>query len=220
MNEWVRKQKDLLDLENCEEAVVLRDKLASMGGKGCENEGLSIINLEMIGIETTLFGRCSVEFQKIGKLNLPNGMKVGDEVDIMSPNRTSNDSNDNGNTIFGLVKRLTPISITIVVDEYDDLFAEVPIRINLHPSSKTHAKMMEALDALASHPPVLAELLYASQNSSIIDSRMKRLLDPVSAYHRVAQWFNPTLNPSQQLAIETTIRATPIALIHGPVRRA
>lgn len=217
MMEWVRKQKELLDIENCEEAALLKEKLSSMSGKACENEGLSILNLEMIGIETILFGRSSVELQKIGKLVLPSGIKVGDEVDLSSPNRPEIEP------LFGLVKKITPTSISIVLDEYDILCAEVPLRINLHPSSKTHVKMMEALDALGAHPLPLSDLLYSSyssiSNSSSSSGSISNsnLLDVKASDNRIHRWCSSTLNPSQQQAIETAMRAKQIALIHGPV---
>lgn len=208
MNDWIQKQKELLDLENCEEAALLADKLASLGARACENEGLSIINLEVIGIEASLYGRCGAIMQKIGKLPIPNGLKVGDEVDIVC-------SNPDREPLFALITKVTPTSIMVVFDEYDDLLFDLPLRINMHPSSTTHTKMMDALNALGSKPHSLAELLYT--NIGMHPMMTGSLLDPPSPFSEVTKWFNPTLNASQQTAIQTSLRAKQIGLIHGPV---
>eukprot|EP01033_Poteriospumella_lacustris_P019858 gene19858-14450_t len=207
MNDWIQKQKELLDLENCEEAALLADKLASLGAKACENEGLSIINLEVIGIEASLYGRCGANMQKIGKLPIPNGLKVGDEVDIVC-------NNPDREPLFALITKVTPTSIMVVFDEYDDVLLELPLRINMHPSSTTHTKMMDALNALGSKPHPLAELLYT--NIGMHPMMAGNLLDPPSPFSEVVKWFNPTLNASQQTAIQTSLRAKQIGLIHGP----
>lgn len=193
-------------MEVGEEAAQVSEKLTSLGGKACEAEGLSMLNLEMIGVETTLYGYCNVEFQKIGKIPLPAGMKVGDEVDIVSGRPDSE-------PVFGLIKKLTPLTVTVVIQEYDDQVAEVPIRLNLHPSMKTHEKMVEALDFLQAHPHPLADMIHSP---SSYDPRSVTLLSPTEQ-GKVSHWFNSGLNDSQQQAIHTALRATKIALIHGPV---
>lgn len=208
MNDWIQKQKELLDLENCEEAVLLAGKLAALGARACENEGLSIINLEVLGLEASLYGRCGAVMQKIGKLPIPNGLKVGDEVDIVC-------SNPDKEPLFALIVKVVPTSITVVFDEYDDMLFATPLRVNMHPSSSTHTKMMDALNALGTKPHPLAELLYTDIGMHPMMSGS--WLDAPSPFSEVTKWFNPTLNASQQTAIQTSLRAKQIGLIHGPV---
>eukprot|EP01033_Poteriospumella_lacustris_P008785 gene8784-6321_t len=74
--------------------------------------------------------------------------------------------------------------------------------------------MMDALNALGSKPHPLAELLYT--NIGMHPMMAGNLLDPPSPLSEVAKWFNPTLNASQQTAIQTSLRAKQIGLIHGP----
>jgi hypothetical protein len=202
---WTDKLKQLLQLEVEEEAAVLADRITSLSGKMCEQEGLAIINLETIEIQTALFGRCNITMQKIGKLPIPNGLRVGDEVHIISPRPDSE-------PLFGLIKRISPATVEIIIEEYDNALDETPLRINLHPSAKTHEKMIEALSYLSEHSHPLTELLYNPHYAANYP-RERLFTAPVE----VKQWYNSSINVSQQEAVLRALQATQIALIHGPV---
>lgn len=220
MEDWIKHQRALLELELAEEATLLSDRIASLSAKACENEGLSMVNLETVATRTELFGRCCVEFQKIGKVALPTCFKVGDEVTIISANTrgtisssSSNKEADNEHEseMFGLIKSTSQFSIEVVIDEYDDRLIDFPLRLNLRPSMKTHTKMMEALAKIAQSAHPLLSMLYRPKES-IFEQRML-----INGNIKISQWYNNRLNESQKNAIETCLNATNVSIVHGPV---
>lgn len=205
LSDWIKQQKELLSLEAGEETQQLRDKISHLPGKKCERDGLSIVNLELISSQTTLFGRSKVEFQKLGRAMLPNGLKVNDEVSIRPVGATAEVE-----PAWGLVKKISPYSIEVVVEEYDDVLFEPPLRLDLCPSRKTHEKMMAALDDLTNKRPLLADQIYDKSYS--INQFTDLVRDKVS----VSSWFSSTLNESQQEAVNIALSCSKIGIIHGP----
>lgn len=203
--DWIKRQKELLSLEAGEETQQLRDKITQLPGKQCERDGLSIVNLELISSQTTLFGRSKVEFQKLGRALLPSGLKVNDEVNIRPVGATADVE-----PVWGLIKKISPHSIEVVVEEYDEVLLEPPLRLDLCPSRKTHEKMMAALDDLGKKPPLLADQIY--DKGYPIDPYTDLAREKVS----VASWFSSTLNESQQEAVTTALSCSKIGIIHGP----
>lgn len=214
MEDWIRQQRALLQLEAEEEANQLANKISSLSAKACEQEGLSINNLEVVGTRTALFGRCCVELQKIGKVALPAGFKVGDEVCIVPANSrtaSTNAEDEDQGEIFGLVKACGIMSMDIVLDEYDDRLVDFPLRLNLKPSLSTHTKMMNALTALTTSPHSLLCNLYRPTDYP---------LNPASLLVKntvVGKWYNSGLNDSQREAVVTSLNANIVSIIHGPV---
>jgi hypothetical protein len=219
MEDWIKHHRALLELEVAEEASLLSDRITFLSAKACENEGLSIVNLEVLATRTELFGRCCVEFQKIGKAALPTCFKVGDEVTII-PADTRNTTNTSGETgsfqedcdIFGLIKSTSQFTIEVVIDEYDDRLVDFPLRLNLRPSMKTHSKMMEALVSMAQSPHPLLTLMYRPKEI-VFDQKML-----VNGNSKIINWYNNGLNESQMNAIETCLNASYVSIVHGPVR--
>lgn len=217
MEEWIKEYRALLEMEVTEEATALSDRIATLSAKACENEGLSIINLEVLATRTELFGRCCVEFQKIGKAALPTSFKVGDEVSIIPANTrstaiiaTRKGDEDDESEIFGLIKSTGQFSIEVVLDEYDDRLIDFPLRLNLRPSMKTHVKMMEVLTSMVQSPHPLLSMLYRSQNT--FDKRGLTI-----GSTKVNSWYNEGLNESQKQAVETCLNASLVSIVHGPV---
>lgn len=213
-------QRRLLELEASVEAAQLNDKISSLPSKQCEEEGLSILNLETTGSHTELFGRCAVELQKIGRLPMPAAFKVGDEVLVRRSTGSSGSrkevDRDKGDevvdVVFGLVKRINPFTIEIIVDEYEDLLEDLPLRMDLRANQRTHLKMLEVLNDLSQAPVPLFNMIYTYDKNQPIPG----LKD--SAF-KAKRWFNSNLNESQKSAVETAISASKVAIIHGPVRR-
>ena len=217
MEGWIRKQRELLELESQAESVLLSDKIQSLTGKQCESEGLSILNLDVSEVKNALFGRCCLVLEKIAKLPLHVGFKVGDEVSLVSMNseKSSTSKKDENEVveIFGLVKSCNQQFIEIVVDDYDDTMLEAPYRLNLRPSMKTHEKMMDALSNLAHHPHPLFSLL---NRKAEIQQNLESYL--ISDQIKVDSWVNSNLNDSQRQAVECCLNANLVGVIHGPVR--
>ena len=214
---WVKTQKSLIDLEKECEVAQLSTKISSLGAKECQNEGLSILNLEVDGTRSAMFGRCCVILQKMGGKQLESSFKVGDEVLLFNPKlRTSSTvdttgtSLDNG-SVFGLVSKVSNFKIEIVVDEFDDNQFEAPLRMDLRSNQKTHLKMIEALTSLETSDHPLVQLLFAPKDESlgyrvVVQDNIK--LDKV---------YNLNLNESQLNAIKCSLGAPFISLVHGPV---
>ena len=57
VNEFVTKSKELLRLEQEGERDAIQGQLRSLSAKECENEGLSLLSLELDQIRTGLYGR-------------------------------------------------------------------------------------------------------------------------------------------------------------------
>lgn len=212
MENWIKKQRELLELESQSEAAQLLEKIHSLPSKLCEQEGLSICNLEVASTKTELFGRCCVEFQKIGKQSMPSGFKVGDEVTIISSEQNSDSDDDGEDTkeLNGLVKKCSNFSIEIIFDEYERRLAYPPLRLNLKPSLTTHKRMMNALQQLQSTPHPLFSLVHSPEDFSIHKSFL------YFDNEKVSKWNNCQLNESQKEAIECCLNSSLVSIIHGP----
>lgn len=219
MEDWIRNQRRLLDLEAQSETAILAEKISSLSGKQCESEGLSILSLEITQMRNELFGRCCLTLEKVYKLPLNVGFKVGDEVSLVSmsnekpatkgSDKTSQESND----LFGLVRFCNQQFIEIVVDDYDDSMLDPPYRLNLRPSLKTHLKMMEALTNLVDTPHPLFSLIHRTGLPQTSNLSSYLIQDQV----KVDNWVNQNLNPSQKKAVECCLNSRLVGVIHGPV---
>jgi DNA polymerase alpha-associated DNA helicase A len=212
MEGWLKKQRELLEIESQSEASQLLEKIRFLPSKLCEQEGLSICNLEVLSTKTELFGRCCVEFQKIGKLSIPSGFKVGDEVTIISSEQSldSEEEGDDSRELHGLVKKCNNYSIEIVFDEYERSLAYPPLRLNLRPSLTTHHRMMDVLEKLQSTPHPLFNLVHSPDDFPIYSSFLH------FENERVSKWYNGLLNESQKEAIDCCLNSSLVSIIHGP----
>lgn len=214
---WVKSQKALIDLERECEIAQLSTKISSLGAKECQNEGLSILNLEVEGTKTAMFGRCCVILQKIGGKQIESSFKVGDEVVLFNPKlRTSSATDANGSSldngsVFGLVAKVSNFIIEIVVEEFDDNQFDAPLRMDLRSNQKTHIKMMEALSTLENSDHPLVQMLFSPKDESL----GYRVV--VQDNIKLEKIYNPNLNESQHNAIKCSLGAPFISLIHGPV---
>lgn len=207
---WIQIQRHLLGLEAEAESNELASKINFLSGKVCEQEGLSLLNLEVISTSSALFGRCNVELQKIGRHQLPNNFKVGDEVVITGFSEPQEKDKDNETLdIFGLIKRVTSFTVEVIVEEYESRLSESPLRLNLCPSQKTHKKMMDALTILETHTHPLMNLVY--------DPNYKLPYPLLTKSPLVSQWYSDSLNESQQNAVQSALDSNLVSLIHGPV---
>ncbi len=212
LGNWVKQQKTLIDLERDSEIAQLTDKITSLGAKECQNEGLSILNLEIDGTRSAMFGRCCIILQKMDKKQIQSSFKVGDEVNLYNPKlktTTSNDDNDNG-TIFGLISKVTNYKIEMVVEDFDENCFDAPLRLDLRSNQKTHNKMIEALSSLEGSDHPLVSLLFAPVEQSL-DYRV------VVQSLALGAAFNPGFNESQTNAIKCALGSPFVSLIHGPV---
>lgn len=215
---WVKTQKTLIDLERDCEIEQLTSKISSLGAKECQNEGLSILNLEVEGTRSAMFGRCCIILQKMGAKQIESSFKVGDEVLLYNPKlkstsdstSSSNSSSDNG-SVFGLISKVTNYKVEMVVEEFDENCFDPPLRLDLRSNQKTHNKMIEAITSLENSDHPLVYMLFSPKEQSL-DYRV--IVQDNIILNRV---YNSNLNESQHSAIKCALGAPFISLIHGPV---
>ena len=211
LNQWIESQNELLDWEREEETGQLTDKISSLSAKACQSEGFSLLNLEVDSTRSALFGRCCLTIQKADKSQLLQSFKVGDEVSLYNPKLSSSQENA---VLFGLIGKVTPFKIEMIVDDFDDHLFEPPLRMDLRSSTKTHTSMKEALKSLQheGHHHPLVNLLFNPDNK---DSNLLISTQNTSTLGSADLW-NQSLNDSQQRAIQCALDSPSVAIIHGP----
>jgi superfamily I DNA and/or RNA helicase len=155
---FVKAQKELLSIEQDEERGLIKDSLGSLSAAQCEDEGISLLSLEVDHIRTGLYGRVVVCLKRMngGVLPQTSSFKVGDEVQVYAPKLQHTPSAD-ASTFTGVVSKCSSHGVEVVssdgeVDE-DLMSSSRPLRMNMLASEATHKKMMYALNDLdALHP--------------------------------------------------------------------
>lgn len=221
LEEWIQRQKYLLKLELKEESQQLADKIASLPPKECEKLGLSLLHLKIASVSTGLFGRFTISLESH---RITHGVierivfKTGDEVVLYSTKevskgkniQTENKQSEELNQITGVVTRVNKALIDIVVEKSpEEVRLDAPLRLDLRSNEHTHRKMCEALDELESstdHPlvPILFQQIILSPRSLQVPGPDIELA-------------NTRLNESQRRAVKSSLDATYVSLIHGPV---
>ena len=110
LENFVRSQREWLLLEQEEEKAGLVDKLSALTAAECENEGLSLLSLEVDSVSTGLYGRTSVVVKRMNGNPMPShSFKNGDMVKLYSPahmnskhmhSSSSSSSSDSASTVI------------------------------------------------------------------------------------------------------------------------
>lgn len=209
MDSYISNHLDLLTLEHETELNELKYQLDNESAIKCEALGLSILNLEITSIFTSMFGRITFELKYSLKKSLPSSCRVGDEVEVISSNKI---------ILIGIVTKLLIYSIEITVDsieDTDDILS--PVRINKRVSEVTYKKLCSSLQNISQaftscHPIVtyVFNTLFNNKNDVIYppSDRIKR---------KIIKGSVQGLNESQISAIEHSMHPNSIiSLIHGP----
>lgn len=181
LEEFIKHQNYLIDLEHQEEVNQLTNKINSLSGKLCQHDGLSILHLEIESMRTAMFGRCCVSLHKIDSSPISQSFKVGDEVCLYNPKlksstnskeKSSNKDNDNKNILNGLISKITVHKIDIIIDEQfqvNEHLYEPPLRMDLRSSQKTHITMKSAMQQLqkkdTEYHPLVQLLFYPNETT-------------------------------------------------------
>jgi hypothetical protein len=210
MEKFVEKTRELLKCDYEEEVAEIRSRIQSESPEKCEILGLSILNLEISSISTSLFGRISVELRYPSKKLLPSTFRVGDEVCLLY---TPLEPDSNG-SVDGIVTKSSAEMIEVTVESIEGLESSTStIRINKRASDVTYKKLCAALDSLSInnyHP--LVQLLFRESRSEA-----EVLPIPERIAMRTDKYSISTLNDSQIRAIESSLsRSSLLSLIHGP----
>lgn len=208
VSKWVERQNQLLDLEREAETSLLEEKISSLSARECQKEGFSLLNLNIEGTSSAMFGRCAIALSKLGGAKLDSSFKVGDEVVLYNPKLRGTSENDDA-TVWGLVSKVTFKTITIVVDDFDQSYFDPPLRMDLRPNNKTYEKMKSALlDVEAAFDTsTLVRLLFSDAEPSKVFQRTSFSSESL---------INRRLNSSQVDAIRCGLSTPAISLIHGP----
>ena len=233
MEEWIVKQKLLLGLESIAEKEQLAEKIQSLSAKECEKQGLSLLNLQLLGTKTSLFGRYSITLESSrvkNKVLDQVSFKAGDEVLLYSSRRgrstaTTSKSNgpDNNNStdasissITGVVSKVNHSIIELVTEQTpEDVSLESPLRMDLRSNDYTHKKMVGILDELGKSSHGLIPLLFG--RLQLNPYSMRNLNIETTPGEGDFPTLNARLNSSQRAAVQGALQATYVALIHGPV---
>ena len=151
ISEWCDRQRRLLLLEREEENEQLTSKLETLTAKECEESGISVLSLVLAGVSVSLYGRSCLTLERKDRKVFPNhSLKVGDEagnilrffgsmcsifpiliivpLSILLVLRGKGGSM--GNTVRGVIAKVTSISIDLVTDSYDDDEMDTPLRLD------------------------------------------------------------------------------------------
>eukprot|EP01038_Epipyxis_sp_PR26KG_P014390 gene14390-19315_t len=210
LKNWVKEQQELIDLEHESESAQLGEKISFYSGKECQLMGLSLLNLDIDGISTALFGRVHITLMRIDRGPIVNSFKVGDEVSLYNPKIKSTIAKDDDSaTVDGLVSRVSSSKITIVVDEFDDHKFDPPLRLDMRASQRTHDKMKQALSSLVDSKHRLVDLLFSPKKD---DLPFQQNIQPIN----LNKIWNKNLNDSQLDAIKCGLGVSHVSVIHGP----
>ena len=245
LEEFIKHQNYLIDLEHQEEVNQLTNKISSLSGKLCQHDGLSILHLEIESMRTAMFGRCCVSLHKIDSSPISQSFKVGDEICLYNSKHKSSTlnlkesntkENDSKNILNGLISKITMYKIDIIIDEQfqvnEHLF-EPPLRLDLRSSQKTHITMKSAMQQLlkkdTEYHPLVQLLFYPNETTqySLLKPSIKEFttsnrdfnnteVHEIDANNHRVIW-NESLNNSQTNAIFCALSTPSVAIIHGPV---
>jgi len=201
ISEWIARQAELLALERDEEKAQLTTKLTTLSAKKCEDDGISILSLEIEEITTSMYGRTCISLQRRDKKTLPNhSISTGDEVILRG-------KGEGTETISGVVSKVTPTGVDFVTEGYEETDLDSPLRLDLLASEATFRKIHEALrslDTVVDSPALpIADIVF---NNRVVEAP---ILEKIAS-------FNTNLNESQVEAIECALGSKHVALIHGP----
>ena len=234
LESWLLQTRQLLELELLADTQLLSEKIKILSAKECEKQGLSQLGLKLVSTKSALFGRVSITLESdkvknktLDKLNF----KSGDEILLYSTkvNKTSSNNEDfEQSSINGVVSKVDNATIEIITDTSpEDCNLESPLRMDLRSNEYTHRKMIDTLNSFTKTNHPLISLLF--NQLSIPASQLRRPLTRTintstgssSSSNGQSEGtvtpFNTNLNPSQIAAVQGSLEAVYISLIHGPV---
>eukprot|EP01041_Mallomonas_annulata_P001055 gene1055-2065_t len=207
MESWVLAQKELLELERQVERDQLLDKLTNLSAQECQELGISLLNLEVDSVRTSLYGRSCISLQRRDRKAFTiNNFKVGDEA-IILPYKQQTMKSSSIVSITGIISKVASDLVELIYDGGDDENLEYPLRLNISASESTFKKVTKSLNELGS---LSAGAVYPL-TQILFEDRPVGFVQNVKIFP-----FNSTLNSSQISAVEHALGSPHLALIHGP----
>lgn len=221
-----QEQRSLLQLEREAERREMENTIGSKTALECQALGVSILHLQILQVQNSLFGKASVRLVNRWNQDSPlaaHKMKVGDEVRL---SRMKSGSEGGSHAMKGVIIGVTDAAVNVMASSEEDQellqdsegAMEVlapPLRLDVVASEVTHRKRVEALDAAERYEPggiatPVREILLGEVPPECLDrvaSRAGVALDGDLAGR---------LNPRQREAVTKALCAPRLALIHGP----
>lgn len=192
----------LLDLESRAEAAQAADKLARLPAGDAERSGLCLADLVITEESSGLGGRCLLTLVKRNRtLDLPwTRLQSGSPVLLRAEDAVP--SSGTRGVVCDRGDRYLRIAVDAPPDEVDD----ARLRVELSGDETARIRQQAALErARTAHRDRLAELreVLAGQAPAFDDEKELVPLDP-------------TLNASQQSAVQFALTARDVAILHGP----
>ena len=203
VDEYVRRYRNLVELEREEEMERYEREMRQMSGREREDAGRAILRMKGRDQGEGLGGH-QVKFVREGRDEpLPDTeIGVGDLV-MLSKKDPLRDDNPTGT-----VAEKTRYSLTVVFSERPHSFVfGKGLRVDLYVNDITFQRMLSAIDDLEQADGRLADL-----RDIIVGTRT-----PADQWTvEIEGWHNPQLNASQREAVEEAVGADDFYLIHGP----
>lgn len=192
----------LLDLESRAEAAQAAEKLARLSGHEAERSGLCLCDLVIVEESSGLGGRCLLTLAKRNRtLDLPwTRLQSGSPVVL----RAEDSAPSAGSR--GIVCDRGDRSLRLALDEPPDEAEGAKLRVELSGDETARLRQQAALErARTAQRDRLAELreVLAGTAPSFDEEKEYAPLDP-------------SLNPSQQSAVQFALTARDLAILHGP----
>lgn len=211
LHQWLALQEELLLLEQSSEDEFTQ--LHSLSARDCQRMGLSLLGLEVTGSRTVAFGRVCVSLGLRDKRPMACPFKPGDEVRLSGNMHGSSSIDDsNSSSGLGIVSKMGHSSVDVILEDFDENNYSLPLRLDIRPSRRTYQKMQQALDALRKSDHPLVSLLFCSDR----DELPMPITQGNCSDHPKFYW-NSNLNEYQREAIQCSLDAPYLSLIHGPV---
>ncbi|KAF7722103.1 hypothetical protein EC973_003683 [Apophysomyces ossiformis] len=187
--------------------------LSSYAPAQLQKRGVALIGLKVTGMRTGLGGKCLIDVElanpsKIPPIFPPHKISTGDIVGI---DEYKKDKPAKKSARWsGVILRVTDTRITVALsqDMDDELPPEVQERCQIVKlaNNVTYERMIKALERVknCANSDGLMQVLFGSRPPS-----------PVQPVEDL-QFFDDTLNTSQQEAVRFALGAPEIALVHGP----
>ncbi len=187
--------KDLVQLERDEEINRHWDEIKQIPGKKREKLGRALLQMSGRNAGHGLGGTYLVKYVKQG--GLPNNeISVGD-LTIVSSGQPS------GKEPQATVMEKTNFSLTVAFKNAPPNYVyKKDLRIDLFANDITYQRMLEALKALK-HQPVLHDVVLTKAVTNFQDQSING-------------YFNQALNSVQKQAVDASIQADQLFLVHGP----
>ncbi|KAJ6625053.1 AAA domain-containing protein [Mycena sp. CBHHK59/15] len=234
LSNFFARQRLLLAQERAAEIERSSLLLSNCGPKLLEQKGLALGGLGVVGVSIGLGGKTLVELERptayhSSPLFPPHSFRPGDLARIEANVSASGPSKKvpkkpvetKGSQTEGVVYRVTDTRIVVAIDSSDsgsdDLDLPERCRVLKLANSVTYDRMDKTLDRLerAASGSSDKEKLSPAQARLIqvlLAAAVRSDNNPVSD----VQFFDESLNPSQQEAVKFCLGAPEVACIHGP----